>query len=155
MAKPVEKKEEIAQVGSISANNDRVIGDLIADAMEKVGRDGVITVEEGMGNTTTLELAEGLQFDIGYISPYFVNNPESMKCVLEDCYILLFEKKISSLRDFVPLLEKVAQRSKPLLVVAEDVDSEAAHCAWSSTSFVAYSISAPVKALGPAIAASR
>lgn len=125
MAKPVEKKEEIAQVGSISANNDRVIGDLIADAMEKVGRDGVITVEEGKGNTTTLELAEGLQFDKGYVSPYFVNNPESMQCVLEDCYILLFEKKISNLRDFVPLLEKVAQRSKPLLVVAEDVDSEA------------------------------
>ena len=125
MAKPVEKKEEIAQVGSISANNDRVVGDLIADAMEKVGRDGVITVEEGKGNTTTLELAEGLQFDKGYISPYFVNNPESMQCVLEDCYILLFEKKISNLRDFVPLLEKVAQRSKPLLVVAEDVDSEA------------------------------
>lgn len=125
MAKPVEKKEEIAQVGSISANNDRVIGDLIADAMEKVGRDGVITVEEGKGNTTTLELAEGLQFDKGYISPYFVNHPESMQCVLEDCYILLFEKKISNLRDFVPLLEKVAQRSKPLLVVAEDVDSEA------------------------------
>ena len=125
MAKPVEKKEEIAQVGSISANNDRVIGDLIAEAMEKVGRDGVITVEEGKGNSTTLELAEGLQFDKGYISPYFVNSPESMQCVLEDCYILLFEKKISSLRDFVPLLEKVAQRSKPLLVVAEDVDSEA------------------------------
>jgi len=125
MAKPVEKKEEIAQVGSISANNDRVIGDLIADAMEKVGRDGVITVEEGKGNTTTLELAEGLQFDKGYISPYFVNNPESMQCVLDDCYILLFEKKISNLRDFVPLLEKVAQRSKPLLVVAEDIDGEA------------------------------
>ena len=125
MAKPVEKKEEIAQVGSISANNDRIVGNLIADAMEKVGRDGVITVEEGKGNSTTLELAEGLQFDKGYISPYFVNSPESMQCVLEDCYILLFEKKISSLRDFVPLLEKVAQRSKPLLVVAEDVDSEA------------------------------
>lgn len=125
MAKPVSKKEEIAQVGAISANNDRVVGDLIADAMEKVGRDGVITVEEGKGNTTTLELAEGLQFDKGYVSPYFVNNPESMQCVLEDAYILLYEKKISNLREFVPLLEKVAQRSKPLLVVAEDVDSEA------------------------------
>src|SRR5205085_7262973 len=119
-SKPVETKEEIAQVGAISANNDSKIGALIADAMEKVGRDGVITVEEGKGNETTLELAEGMQFDKGYISPYFVNNPESMQCVLEDCYILLFEKKISSLRDFVPLLEKVAQRSKPLLVVAED-----------------------------------
>jgi chaperonin GroEL len=125
MAKPVSSKEEIAQVGSISANNDRTIGDLIADAMEKVGRDGVITVEEGKGNSTTLQTAEGMQFDKGYISPYLVTHPEEMKCILEDCYILLFEKKISSLRDFVPILEKVAQRSKPLLVVAEDIDGEA------------------------------
>jgi len=125
LAKPVESKEQIAQVGAISANNDRTIGDLIADAMEKVGRDGVITVEEGKGNTTTLELAEGMQFDKGYVSPYFVTHPEEMKAILEDCYILLYEKKISSLREFVPVLEKVAQRGKPLLVVAEDVDSEA------------------------------
>ena len=125
MAKSVSSKEEIAQVGSISANNDRVIGDLIADAMEKVGRDGVITVEEGKGNSTTLQTAEGMQFDKGYVSPYLVTHPEDMKCILEDCYILLFEKKISSLREFVPILEKVAQRSKPLLVVAEDVDGEA------------------------------
>ncbi len=125
MAKPVSSKEEIAQVGSISANSDRTIGDLIADAMEKVGRDGVITVEEGKGNTTTLSLAEGMQFDKGYISPYFVTNPEEMKVILEDAYILLFEKKISNLRDLVPVLEKVAQRSKPLLIVAEDVDGEA------------------------------
>ena len=125
MAKPVTSKEEIAQVGSISANSDRAIGDLIADAMEKVGRDGVITVEEGKSNNTTLELAEGMQFDKGYISPYFVTNPEEMKAILEDCYILLHEKKISSLRDFVPLLEKVAQKGKQLLVVAEDVDGEA------------------------------
>lgn len=125
MAKPVDSKEEIAQVGAISANNDRAIGNLIADAMEKVGRDGVITVEEGKGNTTTLELAEGMQFDKGYISPYFVTNPEEMKAILEDCYILLYEKKISNLRDFVPLLEKVAQKGRPLLVVAEDVDGEA------------------------------
>ncbi len=125
MAKPVSSKEEIAQVGSISANSDRTIGDLIADAMEKVGRDGVITVEEGKGNTTTLQLAEGMQFDKGYVSPYFVTNPEEMKVVLEDAYILMFEKKISSLRDLVPVLEKVAQRSKPLLIVAEDVDGEA------------------------------
>lgn len=125
MAKPVSSKEEIAQVGSISANSDRVVGDLIADAMEKVGRDGVITVEEGKGNSTTLQTAEGMQFDKGYVSPYLVTHPEEMKCILEDCYILLFEKKISSLRDFVPVLEKVAQRSKPLLVVAEDVDGEA------------------------------
>lgn len=125
MAKPVSSKEEIAQVGSISANSDRTVGDLIADAMEKVGRDGVITVEEGKGNTTTLNLAEGMQFDKGYISPYFVTNPEEMKVILEDAYILLFEKKVSSLRDLVPVLEKVAQRSKPLLIVAEDVDGEA------------------------------
>ena len=125
MAKPVSSKEEIAQVGSISANSDRTIGDLIADAMEKVGRDGVITVEEGKGNNTTLSLAEGMQFDKGYISPYFVTNPEEMKVILDDAYILLFEKKISSLRELVPVLEKVAQRSKPLLIVAEDVDGEA------------------------------
>jgi len=125
MAKPVESKAEIAQVGAISANNDKTIGDLIADAMEKVGRDGVITVEEGKGNTTTLDLAEGMQFDKGYISPYFVTNPEEMKAILEDCYILLYEKKISSLREFVPLLEKVAQKGKQLLVVAEDIDGEA------------------------------
>ena len=125
MARPVESKEQIAQVGAISANNDRTIGDLIAQAMEKVGRDGVITVEEGKGNTTTLELAEGMQFDKGYISPYFVTDPTEMKAVLENCYILLHEKKISSLRDFVPLLEKTAQSGKPLLVVAEDIEGEA------------------------------
>lgn len=125
MAKPVSSKEEIAQVGAISANSDRTIGDLIADAMEKVGRDGVITVEEGKGNTTTLNLAEGMQFDKGYISPYFVTHPEEMKVILDDAYILLFEKKVSSLRELVPVLEKVAQRSKPLLIVAEDVDGEA------------------------------
>lgn len=125
MAKPVESKAEIAQVGAISANSDKEIGNLIADAMEKVGRDGVITVEEGKGNSTTLELAEGMQFDKGYVSPYFVTNPDEMKAILTDCYILLFEKKISSLREFVPVLEKVAQKGKPLLVVAEDVDGEA------------------------------
>ena len=125
LAKPVESKEEIAQVGSISANNDPEIGDLIAEAMEKVGRDGVITVEEGKGSTTTLDLAEGMQFDKGYISPYFVNEPADMKAILEDCYILLHEKKISSLREFVPLLEKASTSGKPLLVVAEDVEGEA------------------------------
>ncbi len=125
LAKPVSSKEQIAQVGSISANSDRKIGDMIADAMERVGRDGVITVEEGKGSTTTLEFAEGMQFDKGYISPYFVTQAEDMKAVLEDCFILLFEKKVSSLRDFVPLLEKVARSGRQLLVVAEDVDSEA------------------------------
>ena len=124
-AKPVDKPEEIAQVGAISANNDRSIGDLLAEAIQKVGRDGVITVEEGKGNVTTLKLAEGMQFDKGFISPYFVTDPAEMKAILEDCYILLHEKKISSLRDLVPLLEKVAQSGKPLLIVAEDVDGEA------------------------------
>jgi chaperonin GroEL len=125
LARPVESKQQIAQVGAISANNDKAIGEMIANAMERVGRDGVITVEEGKGNSTTLEFSEGMQFDKGYISPYFVTQAEDMKCVLEDCLILLFEKKISSLRDFVPLLEKVARSGKQLLVVAEDVDGEA------------------------------
>ena len=125
LAKPVESRQQIAQVGSISANSDMEIGKMIADAMERVGRDGVITVEEGKANSTTLDFAEGMQFDKGYISPYFVTQADDMKCVLEDCLILLFEKKISSLREFVPVLEKVAQTGKPLLVVAEDVDSEA------------------------------
>ncbi|MFO1019370.1 MAG: chaperonin GroEL [Planctomycetales bacterium] len=124
-SKAVSSKEEIAQVGAISANNDREIGDMIADAMEKVGRDGVITVEEGKGNSTTLKLAEGMQFDKGFSSPYFVTDPTEMKVLLEDCYILLYEKKISSLRELVPVLEKVARSSKPLLIIAEDVDGEA------------------------------
>ncbi len=124
MAKPVSDKQEIEQVGAISANNDPEIGKLIAEAMEKVGRDGVITVEEGKHSETTLELAEGMQFDKGYISPYFVNHPEDMKCILEECLILLLEKKVSNLRDFVPLLEQVSQSGKPLLVIAEDVDGE-------------------------------
>ena len=124
-AKPVESKQQIAQVGAISANNDKAIGEMIANAMERVGRDGVITVEEGKGNSTTLEFSEGMQFDKGYISPYFVTQAEDMKCVLEDCLILMFEKKISSLREFVPLLEKVARTGKQLLIVAEDIDGEA------------------------------
>ncbi len=125
MSKPVSSPEEVAQVGAISANNDRSIGDMLSEAMQKVGRDGVITVEEGKGNSTTLKLAEGMQFDKGFVSPYFVTEPADMKVVLEDCYILLHEKKISSLRDMIPLLEKVAQTSKPLLIVAEDVEGEA------------------------------
>ena len=125
MAKPVTDKEEIKQVGAISANNDDAVGQLIADAMESVGRDGVITVEEGKTSQTELKLAEGMQFDKGYISPYFVTDPGSMSAVLEDAVILLHEKKISNLRDLVPLLEQVAQAGKPLLIVAEDVDGEA------------------------------
>jgi chaperonin GroEL len=118
-------KTEIAQVGTISANNDRVIGDLIADAMEKVGKDGVITVEEAKGLETTLETVDGMQFDRGYLSPYFVTNPEKMEAVLEDAYVLIHDKKISGMKDLLPCLEKVAQTGKPLLLVAEDVEGEA------------------------------
>ena len=125
MAKRVTKKEEIANVGAISANNDRVIGDLLAEAMEKVGNDGVITVEEGKTAETTYEVVEGMQFDKGYLSPYFINRLESMDCVLEDALILIHEKKISNLRDLIPILEKVSQTRKPLLIIAEDVDGEA------------------------------
>jgi chaperonin GroEL len=125
MAKPVSEKEEIAQVGAISANNDPVIGELIADAMEKVGKDGVITVEEGKTTETVLELTEGMQFDKGYLSPYFINRPNEMEVVLEDAYVLIHEKKISNLRDLVPILEQVSQKGKPLLLIAEDVEGEA------------------------------
>ena len=125
MAKPVSSKEEIAQVGAISANNDPEIGSLLADVMEKVGKDGVITVEEGKTTETTKELVEGMQFDKGYISPYFINRPSEMDCLLDDALILIHEKKISNLRELVPLLEKVAHSGKPLLIIAEDVDSEA------------------------------
>ncbi len=125
MAKPVSKKDEIAQVGAISANNDPEIGELLADVMEKVGKDGVITVEEGKTTETTKELVEGMQFDKGYISPYFINRPSEMDCFLEDALILIHEKKISNLRELVPLLEKVAHSGKPLLIIAEDVDGEA------------------------------
>lgn len=121
----VEKKEAIANVATISANNDKNIGNLIADAMEKVGKDGVITVEESKGTTTTLELVEGMQFDKGYVSPYFVTDPERMECILEDPYILIYEKKISAVADIVPLLEKVVQRGKPLLIIAEEIEGEA------------------------------
>jgi chaperonin GroEL len=125
ISRPVSKKEEIAQVGAISANNDPTIGKLLADAVERVGRDGVITVEEGKTATTTLEFVEGMQFDKGYLSPYFVTSPTTMEAVLDDALILLHEKKISNLREMIPLLEKVAQSGKPLLIVAEDVEGEA------------------------------
>src|SRR5881296_763295 len=118
-------KKDIAQVGAISANNDQEIGKLIADAMEKVGKDGVITVEEAKGLETTLETVEGMQFDRGYLSPYFITDPEKMEAVLEDAYILIHDKKISSMKDLLPVLEKVAQAGKPLLIVAEDVEGEA------------------------------
>jgi chaperonin GroEL len=125
VSRPVSKKEEIAQVGAISANNDPKIGEMLADAVERVGRDGVITVEEGKSAETTLEFVEGMQFDKGYISPYFVSNPTDMNCVMDDALILLHEKKISNLRDMIPLLEKVAQSGQPLLIIAEDVEGEA------------------------------
>ncbi|HUY36127.1 MAG TPA: chaperonin GroEL [Pirellulales bacterium] len=125
LAKPVSSKAEIAQVGAISANNDHDIGDLLADAMERVGKDGVITVEEGKGTETTLELVEGMQFDKGYISPYFVNRPSEMDCVLDDAYILIHEKKVSNLRDLIPILEQTSQTGKPLLIISEDVEGEA------------------------------
>src|SRR5437588_1621332 len=125
MTKKLSKKEEMEQVASISANNDPIIGKLMADAFEKVGKDGVITVEEGKTSETTLDFVEGMQFDKGYISPYFVTNPTEMKCELEDPYILIYEKKLSNVRDMLPLLEKVAQAAKPLLIIAEDVESEA------------------------------
>jgi chaperonin GroEL len=125
MSKKVSSKEEIAHVGAISANNDRVIGELLADAMEKVGKDGVITVEEGKTMDTTLELVEGMQFDKGYLSPYFINQPTTMECVIEDVYLLIHEKKISNLRELLPILEQVSQKAKPLLIIAEDVEGEA------------------------------
>ena len=125
MAKPVSSKAEIAQVGAISANNDKEIGDLLAEVMESVGKDGVITVEEGKGTETTKELVEGMQFDKGYISPYFINRPAEMDCVLEDAFILIHEKKISNLRELIPVLERVNQSGRPLLIIAEDVESEA------------------------------
>ena len=125
ISRPVSKKEEIAQVGTISANNDPEIGNMLADAVERVGRDGVITVEEGKTAATTLEFVEGMQFDKGYLSPYFVTSPTTMEVIFEDALILLHEKKISSLREMVPLLEKVAQSGKPLLIIAEDVEGEA------------------------------
>jgi chaperonin GroEL len=125
MSVPTKGKKEIAQVGSISANNDKEIGDLIADAMEKVGKDGVITVEEAKGLETTLETVEGMQFDRGYLSPYFVTDPEKMEAALEDALILIHDKKISSMKDLLPILEKVAQLGKPLLIIAEDIEGEA------------------------------
>jgi len=124
-SKPVRKREEIAQVGTVSANNDPSIGNLLADAMERVGKEGVITVEEGRSTETTLDFVEGMEIDKGYISPYFITNAENMEAMLEDAYLLIHEKKISNLRELVPLLEKVATSARPLLIMAEDVEGEA------------------------------
>lgn len=125
IARKVERPEEVAQVGAISANNDRSIGDLLAEALQRVGKDGVITVEEGKTTETTVRFVDGMQFDKGFVSPYFVNKPAEMTCQLDDALILIHEKKISNLRDLLPLLEKVAQSGKPLLIIAEDVDGDA------------------------------
>ncbi len=125
ISKPTKGKKEISQVATISANNDKTIGDLIADAMEKVGKDGVITVEEAKSMDTTLEVVEGMQFDRGYLSPYFVTDPERMEAVLENVLILIHEKKISNLKDLLPILEQIAKMGKPLLVIAEEVEGEA------------------------------
>ncbi|MBN2619598.1 chaperonin GroEL, partial [candidate division WOR-3 bacterium] len=125
LSTPIKGSTDIAQVAAISANNDMAIGKLIADAMEKVGKDGVITVEEAKGMETTLDVVEGMQFDRGYLSPYFITNPDKMECVLEDTYILLFEKKISAMKDLLPILEKIAQKGRPLLIISEEVEGEA------------------------------
>ncbi len=125
LAKPTKDKKEIAQIGTISANSDVAIGEIIAEAMDKVGKDGVITVEEAKSMDTSLEIVEGMQFDRGYLSPYFVTDAERMEAILEDAYILLHEKKISNMKDMLPLLEKIAKGGKPLVILAEDVDGEA------------------------------
>lgn len=125
LSKAVQDKKEIAQVGTISANNDPSIGNLIADAMDKVGKNGVITVEEAKSLATSLDLKEGMQFDRGYISPYFITDPERMECVFEDVFILIHEKKISSMKDLLPILEQIAKMGRPLLIIAEEVEGEA------------------------------
>ena len=125
ISKPTQDKKEVAQVGTISANNDPAIGDLIAEAMDKVGKDGVITVEEAKSMTTSLDVVEGMQFDRGYLSPYFVTDPERMEVVLEDALILIHEKKISSMKDLLPILEQIAKSGRPFLIIAEDIEGEA------------------------------
>src|SRR5881409_2829515 len=124
-SKSTKDKKEIAQVATIASNNDRTIGNLIAEAMEKVGKDGVITVEEAKSMETSLEVVEGMQFDRGYLSPYFITDAERMECVLEDAYVLIHEKKISSMKDLLPILEQIAKLGKPLLIVSEDLEGEA------------------------------
>ncbi|MHB8174297.1 MAG: chaperonin GroEL, partial [Nitrospirota bacterium] len=125
LSKPTQDKKEVAQVGTISANNDPAIGDLIAEAMDKVGKDGVITVEEAKSMSTSLDVVEGMQFDRGYLSPYFVTDAERMEVVLEDALILIHEKKISSMKDLLPILEQIAKSSRPFLIIAEDIEGEA------------------------------
>ncbi|HEY7319008.1 MAG TPA: chaperonin GroEL [Candidatus Binatia bacterium] len=125
LSKPTRDREEIAQVGTISANDDKTIGDILAEAMDKVGKEGVITVEEAKGLETTLDLVEGMRFDRGYLSPYFVTDPDRMECVYEDTYLLINEKKISGMKDLLPVLEEIAKTGKPFLIIAEDIEGEA------------------------------
>src|SRR5712675_3485232 len=125
ISKPCSSSKEIAQVGSISANSDADIGKIIADAMDKVGKEGVLTVEDGKALENELDLVEGMEFDRGYLSPYFINNPEKQMSLLEDPYVLLYDKKVSSIRELLPLLEQVAKAGKPLLIIAEEVEGEA------------------------------
>ena len=125
MSIKIKSKKEMAQVGTVAANNDTEIGSMLADAMEKVGKDGVITVDEGKSLKTEVEWVEGMQFDRGYLSPYFVTDPQQMECVLEDAYVLVYEKKITNVKELVPVLEQVVNAGKPLLIVAEDVEGEA------------------------------
>ena len=125
MSIKIKNKEEMANVASIAANNDKEIGELLSDAMEKVGKDGVITVDEGKSLQTEVEWVEGMQFDRGYLSPYFVSDSTSMECVMEDAFVLVFEKKITNIKDMLPVLEQIVQQSKPLLIIAEDVEGEA------------------------------
>ena len=125
LARPCATRTEIAQVATISANNDAMIGEIVANAMEKVGKEGVITVEDGRGLQSELETVEGMQFDRGFLSPYFINSPEKQNVVLEDVYVLTHDKKISSIPELLPLLELVARAGKPLLVIAEEVEGEA------------------------------
>jgi len=132
ISREVEGRKEIAQVGAISANNDKTIGDLIAEAMEKVGKDGVITVEEAKGTETSMEVVEGMQFDRGYLSPYFVTDAETMETVLENPYILIHDKKISAIKDLLPILEKSSQSGRALLIVAEDLNFGCKQIAWNS-----------------------
>src|SRR5258706_5262564 len=125
MSKATKDPKEIAQIGTISANSDSTIGGMIAEAMQKVGKEGVITVEEAKSLDTTLEVVEGMQFDRGYLSPYFVTDPDKMECILEDAYLLIHEKKISSMKDLLPVLEAIARTGKPFVIVAEDLEGEA------------------------------
>ena len=125
LGKPVSDRQQVAHVGAISANNDMQIGELLAEALERVGKDGVITVEEGKTADTTVEYVDGMQFDKGYISPYFISDTGSMTCSFDDALVLLYEKKISNIRDLVPVLEKASQSGRPLMIIAEDVDAEA------------------------------